>query len=101
MCLTRTARTTVLAAGYANAVLTPNGIEFKRLAGKLGVDPESPRALQELAARWEAGVVIWWRGGASGSLIEVPGAGLMCWPWRRLQWGRSVGEAEHHSISLC
>ncbi len=40
-----------LCAGYSNAVLTPNGMEFKRLAGKLGVDPESPGALQEVAAR--------------------------------------------------
>lgn len=39
------------AAGYGNAVLTPNGMEFKRLAGKLGVDPEGQEALQEVAAR--------------------------------------------------
>ena len=39
------------AAGYANAVLTPNGMEFKRLAGKLGVDPDAPGALEEVASR--------------------------------------------------
>ncbi len=38
-------------AGYPNAVLTPNGMEFKRLAGKLGVDPDSPGALEEVATR--------------------------------------------------
>lgn len=40
--------------GYANAVLTPNKVEFGRLADKLGVAADSPEALQSICRRWAA-----------------------------------------------
>ena len=45
-------------AGYANAVLTPNVVEFGRLASALGVDPSSPAALQEVCKRLGGPVLV-------------------------------------------
>ncbi|GAB4819250.1 hypothetical protein N2152v2_006296 [Parachlorella kessleri] len=55
-----------LVQGYPNAVLTPNAMEFKRLAGKLGVDPDSKDALQQVASRMEGPVIV-----RKGSADEV------------------------------
>lgn len=38
-------------AGYANAVLTPNKVEFQRLADKLRVPADAPDALQRMCQR--------------------------------------------------
>ena len=40
------------AAGYRNAVLTPNKVEFQRLADRLNVELDSPQALQNICQRW-------------------------------------------------
>ncbi|PSC70682.1 ATP-dependent (S)-NAD(P)H-hydrate dehydratase [Micractinium conductrix] len=47
-----------LVKGYANAVLTPNKVEFQRLAGVLGVDVHSPEALQRICQSLEGPVVV-------------------------------------------
>lgn len=47
-------------SGYSNAVLTPNKVEFERLANKLGVAVDSPDALQRICRRragWALGEV--------------------------------------------
>ena len=43
------------AAGYRNAVLTPNKVEFQRLADRLNVELDSPQALQSICQRWVGG----------------------------------------------
>lgn len=43
-------------AGYANAVLTPNKVEFQRLADKLGVPADAPDALQRICQRCASGL---------------------------------------------
>lgn len=45
-------------AGYANTVLTPNAVEFKRLADRLGVDANSPSALSRVAAALGGPIVL-------------------------------------------
>ncbi|KAL4420236.1 hypothetical protein ABPG77_011060 [Micractinium sp. CCAP 211/92] len=47
-----------LVQGYANAVLTPNKVEFQRLADKLGVPLDSPDALQRICQSLEGPVVV-------------------------------------------
>lgn len=47
-----------LVQGYANAVLTPNVAEFKRLAGRLEIDPEAGDALEQAAARLQGPVLV-------------------------------------------
>jgi hypothetical protein len=42
----------VRTAGYRNAVLTPNKVEFQRLADRLNVALDSPQALQSICQRW-------------------------------------------------
>jgi len=37
--------------GYVNAVLTPNKVEFQRLADRLGVPLDSPQVLQSICQR--------------------------------------------------
>lgn len=47
-----------LVQGYANAVLTPNKVEFQRLADKRGVPIDSPDALQRICQSLEGPVVV-------------------------------------------
>ncbi|EFN55939.1 hypothetical protein CHLNCDRAFT_57702 [Chlorella variabilis] len=47
-----------LVAGYRNAVLTPNKVEFQRLADKLGVDAGSEDALQRICHSLDGPVVV-------------------------------------------
>lgn len=47
-----------LVEGYANAVLTPNAAEFRRLAARVGVDAEAEDALEEVARRLQGPVVV-------------------------------------------
>ncbi|PRW57185.1 ATP-dependent (S)-NAD(P)H-hydrate dehydratase isoform X4 [Chlorella sorokiniana] len=47
-----------LVAGYANAVLTPNKVEFGRLADTLGVAVDSPDALQSICRSLGGPVVV-------------------------------------------
>ncbi|KAL4451921.1 hypothetical protein ABPG75_007583 [Micractinium tetrahymenae] len=47
-----------LVQGYANAVLTPNKVEFQRLADRLGVPLDSPDVLQRICQSLEGPVVV-------------------------------------------
>lgn len=47
-----------LVKGYRNAVLTPNKVEFQRLADRLGVEVGDPQALQRICQRLEGPVVV-------------------------------------------
>ena len=47
-----------MTAGCANVVLTPNKVEFQRLAQLLGVDPDAQDALQQLCTSLGGPVVV-------------------------------------------
>lgn len=55
-----------LVQGYANAVLTPNKVEFQRLADRLGVPLDSPDALQRICQSLGGPVVVR-KGGADAA----------------------------------
>lgn len=63
-------------AGYANAVLTPNVVEFKRLADVLGVDAESDSALTDVAAALGGPVVVRKGRHAARDPLLVPASGV-------------------------
>lgn len=56
--------------GWRSAILTPNAVEFGRLATALGVDPASPHALQGVADALDGPTVV-----AKGAADRVAAAG--------------------------
>jgi hypothetical protein len=74
----------VCPAGYRNVVLTPNKVEFQRLADKLGVAPDDPQALQRICSR-------------RGAALPLPGSKR---PGQRLVWAAPALYADPAALLL-